>query len=194
LKQPRARRSRRVPRRARSVLSKPARNSTVSWRTGSSAVYATLVATQNPYEVDLWKDHLHTGVLRLLVAAQGFRRFAFCRPRWLRRATASYREWLSASTRAEPMSVPIPPSEGHLRRQGGVRKFFENILRNLDVAECHLEEFVTEYETVVVFGFESGTVKASGSQFRNQWAQKYVVRNGLITEMEEYKIQVSATE
>jgi ketosteroid isomerase-like protein len=75
-----------------------------------------------------------------------------------------------------------------------VRKFFENILRNLDVAEFHLEEFVTEDETVVVFGFESGTVKASGSQFRNQWAQKYVVRNGLITEMEEYKIQVSATE
>jgi ketosteroid isomerase-like protein len=47
---------------------------------------------------------------------------------------------------------------------------------------------------VVVFGFESGTVKATGGRFRNEWAQKYVVRSGLITEMEEYNIQVSALE
>src|SRR5205807_4918155 len=29
---------------------------------------------QDPYEVDLWKDHLHTGVLRLYVAPQRLRR------------------------------------------------------------------------------------------------------------------------
>jgi hypothetical protein len=28
---------------------------------------------------------------------------------------------------------------------------------------------------------------------RNEWAQKYVVRDGLITEMEEYNIQVDTT-
>ena len=52
-------------------------------------------------------------------------------------------------------------------------------------------DFVVQDDTVVVFGFESGTVKASGSPFRNEWAQKYVVRDGLITEMEEYNIQVT---
>ncbi len=52
---------------------------------------------------------------------------------------------------------------------------------------------MTENDTVVVFGFESGTVKATGKPFRNEWAQKYVVRDGLITEMEEYNIQVDTT-
>jgi ketosteroid isomerase-like protein len=52
---------------------------------------------------------------------------------------------------------------------------------------------VTENDTVVVFGFESGTVKTTGDPFRNEWTQKCVVRNNLITEMEEYNIQVTTT-
>jgi ketosteroid isomerase-like protein len=83
------------------------------------------------------------------------------------------------------------PAKGTFVGRDGVRKFFGNILRNLDIGEFHLGEFVVQDDTVVVFGFESGTVKASGSPFRNEWAQKYVVRDGLITEMEEYNIQVT---
>jgi uncharacterized protein len=83
------------------------------------------------------------------------------------------------------------PAKGTFVGRDGVRKFFGNILRNLDIAEFHLGDFVVQDDTVVVFGFESGTVKASGSSFRNEWAQKYVVRDGLITEMEEYNIQVT---
>jgi ketosteroid isomerase-like protein len=45
---------------------------------------------------------------------------------------------------------------------------------------------------VVIIGFESGTVNATGKSFRNEWAQKYVVQNGLITEMEQYNIQVDS--
>jgi ketosteroid isomerase-like protein len=41
-----------------------------------------------------------------------------------------------------------------------------------------------------MIGFESGTVNATGNPFRNEWAQKYVVQDGLITEMEEYDVQV----
>ena len=72
----------------------------------------------------------------------------------------------------------------------GAGRFFETILRNLDMTAFHPREFVTENDTVVVIGFESGTVKATGKPFRNEWAQKYVVRDGLITEMEEYNIKV----
>jgi ketosteroid isomerase-like protein len=75
----------------------------------------------------------------------------------------------------------------------GARKFFENILRNLTITTFHPREFVMENDTVVVIGFESGTVKATGDPFRNEWAQKYVVRNNLITDMEEYNIQVDTT-
>jgi uncharacterized protein len=83
------------------------------------------------------------------------------------------------------------PGKGTFVGPDGVRKFFGNILKNLEIAEFHLGDFVVEGDIVVVFGFESGTVKASGSPFRNEWAQKYVVRDGLITEMEEYNIQVT---
>jgi ketosteroid isomerase-like protein len=82
------------------------------------------------------------------------------------------------------------PAKGVYVGRDGARKFFESILRNLDMTTFHLREFVTENDTIVVFGFESGTVKATGDPFRNEWVQKYVVRDGLITEMEEYNIQV----
>ena len=82
------------------------------------------------------------------------------------------------------------PAKGTYVGRDGVRKFFENILRNLTMTTFQPRDFVTENDTVVVFGSESGTVKATGDPFRNEWAQKYVVRNNLITEMEEYNIQV----
>ncbi|MDZ7362012.1 MAG: nuclear transport factor 2 family protein [candidate division KSB1 bacterium] len=73
----------------------------------------------------------------------------------------------------------------------GVKKFFDGILKNLSIAEFNPNEFITQDDTVVVIGNESGTVKASGQPFRNEWVQKYVVKDNLITEMEEYNIQVN---
>ena len=64
------------------------------------------------------------------------------------------------------------PARGTYVGKDGVRKFFENILRRLDVTTFQESEFVTENDTVVVFGFESGTVKTTGDPFRNEWAQK----------------------
>jgi ketosteroid isomerase-like protein len=61
------------------------------------------------------------------------------------------------------------------------------------ITTFHPREFVTENDTVVVIGFESGTVTATGHPFRNEWVQKYVVQDDLITEMEEYNIQVEIT-
>ena len=52
------------------------------------------------------------------------------------------------------------------------------------------DEFVVQGETVVVFGSESGKVKATGQTFHNEWTQKYVVKDNQITEMAEYNIQV----
>jgi ketosteroid isomerase-like protein len=85
------------------------------------------------------------------------------------------------------------PAKGVYVGRDGVRKFFENILRNLTISTFHTREFVREDDTVVILGFESWTVNATGNSFRNEWAQKYVVQNGLITEMEEYNVQVDTT-
>lgn len=71
-----------------------------------------------------------------------------------------------------------------------VRRFFARILERLEMTEFRTDEFVAEGDTVVVFGGEAGTVRATGQAFRNVWSQKYVVRDGLIVEMAEYNVQV----
>ena len=71
-----------------------------------------------------------------------------------------------------------------------VRRFFERILERLEITAFNTDQFVVEGETVVIFGSEAGTVKATREPFRNEWSQKYVVKDGLIVEMAEYNIQV----
>ena len=71
-----------------------------------------------------------------------------------------------------------------------VRRFFERIFERLEVREFNTDEFVVEGNTVVVFGHEVGTVRATGQPFRNEWAQRYVVRDNLVVEMAEYNVQV----
>lgn len=71
-----------------------------------------------------------------------------------------------------------------------VRKFFEGVLARLEMTAFNTDEFIVQGETVVVFGSESGTVKATGQPFHNVWTQKYVVRDNQITEMAEYNIQI----
>ena len=71
-----------------------------------------------------------------------------------------------------------------------VRRFFARILERLAMSEFNTDQFVAEGDTVVIFGSEAGTVKATGQPFRNVWSQKYVVKDGLIVEMAEYNVQV----
>jgi len=71
-----------------------------------------------------------------------------------------------------------------------VRRFFEGILERLEISAFNTDQFVVEGDTVVIFGSESGTVKATQQPFRNEWSQKYVVKAGLIVEMAEYNVQV----
>lgn len=71
-----------------------------------------------------------------------------------------------------------------------IRRFFERILERLEMTEFNTDEFVSEGDTVVIFGSESGKWRATGEAFRNEWSQKYVVKDNQITEMAEYNIQV----
>jgi hypothetical protein len=60
----------------RSACSKLERNSTASSRTLSVAVYVTLMAAQNPYEVDLWLNQLSyrgSASIRCTTTASAFR-------------------------------------------------------------------------------------------------------------------------
>ena len=80
------------------------------------------------------------------------------------------------------------PRRAFLRGHTDVRRFFEGILRRLDMRVFEPREVVIRDGTVVVFGSESGFVRKSGKYFHNDWVQKYVVRAGKIMEMEEFNI------
>lgn len=71
-----------------------------------------------------------------------------------------------------------------------VREFFQGILDRLAMTAFNTDQYVAEGDTVVVFGSESGTVRATERPFRNEWTQKYVVQDNQITRMVEYNIQV----
>jgi ketosteroid isomerase-like protein len=71
-----------------------------------------------------------------------------------------------------------------------VKRFFERILERLEITAFNTDQFVVQGDTVVVLGSEAGTVNATGQPFRNEWSQKYVVKDGLIIEMIEYNIQI----
>ncbi len=75
-----------------------------------------------------------------------------------------------------------------------VRRFFEGIVRRAEIKAFNTDEFIEEGDTVVIFGSEEGTLRSNGQSFRNEWSQKYVVRDGLIVEMAEYNIQVEPRE
>ena len=44
------------------------------------------------------------------------------------------------------------PAKGTYVGKDGVRKFFETILRRLDITTFHASEWMTENDTVVIFG------------------------------------------
>ena len=81
-------------------------------------------------------------------------------------------------------------SQAEFRGRDAVRRFFAGIVERLAMTEFNTDRFVAEGDTVVVFGSEAGTVKATGQPFRNVWSQRYVVTDGLIVEMAEYNVQV----
>ena len=82
------------------------------------------------------------------------------------------------------------PTKAELVGHTSVRRFFEGIINRLEITTFDTTEFVVQGDTVVVFGSESGTLRSSGAAFRNEWVQKYVVRENQITQMAEYNIQV----
>lgn len=84
------------------------------------------------------------------------------------------------------------PTKAEFVGRASVRKFFETILKRLEITAFNTDEFIVQGDTVVVFGSEAGKVRATGQPFRNEWAQKYVVRDKQIISMAEYNIQVGS--
>jgi ketosteroid isomerase-like protein len=81
------------------------------------------------------------------------------------------------------------PTKREFVGHANVRRFFEGILKRLDMTAFDAIEFVVQDNTVVVFGGESGTIRSTGAAFRNEWVQKYVVEENRTAEMAEYNMR-----
>ncbi len=97
---------------------------------------------------------------------------------------------VNADTRWTYVGANPKPTKAELVGKAGVRRFFDGILRRLEMTTFEADEFILEGDTVVVFGGESGSVRATGEPFRNEWCQKYLVQANQIMRMVEYNIQV----
>jgi ketosteroid isomerase-like protein len=82
------------------------------------------------------------------------------------------------------------PSKAEFVGKARVRRFFEGILARTEMTAFNTNEFIVHGDTVVIFGSESGKMKATGQPFHNEWTQKYVVKDNRITNMVEYNIQL----
>lgn len=97
-------------------------------------------------------------------------------------------EFVHPETRWWYVGANPDPRRGVIEGHAGVRRFFEGILKRLDMRSYEPREWFVQGDTVVIFGSESGVVRKSGKPFHNDWVQKYVVEDGRITAMEEFNI------
>ena len=86
------------------------------------------------------------------------------------------------------------PTRTELVGHASIRRFFKGIIKRLEITAFDTTEFVVQGDTIVVFGSEAGAFRSTGTAFRNEWVQKYVVRDNQIMQMAEYNIQVEPRE
>lgn len=68
----------------------------------------------------------------------------------------------------------------------GVADFFTRLAETQDTLSFEPREFVAEGDKVVVLGHYSFRVKATGQQFESDWAEVFTIKNGKITQFQEY--------
>jgi hypothetical protein len=69
---------------------------------------------------------------------------------------------------------------------GGVAAFFQELNANVGIEAFEPQEFVTEANRVLVTGWSRGLVKTTSRMFNNRWVMAFSVRDGKITQFEEY--------
>ncbi len=67
----------------------------------------------------------------------------------------------------------------------GVQQFLDILGKSWEFSAFTPRQFITEGQTVVVLGEETGTDKKSGIQFKNRWAHVFDVQNGKIVRFRE---------
>ena len=78
------------------------------------------------------------------------------------------------------------PLAGNYRGHSGVAKFFQTLASTTDILDFQPREFVADGDRVLVIGFESSKVKATGRPVETNWVMAFTVRNGKVVAFREY--------
>ena len=78
------------------------------------------------------------------------------------------------------------PYAGTYKGKDEVMKFIGNIISNVEILDFKVSQIIATDSTVVVLGSEKQKIKKNKQILEQNWVQIYTVKNGLITNMEEF--------
>ena len=78
------------------------------------------------------------------------------------------------------------PPAGTYRGPAAVAGFFQKLSETLEFLSFEPREFVAEGDRVLVVGFDSWRAKATNRTFEGHWVMAFTVRNGKVTNVQEY--------
>lgn len=78
------------------------------------------------------------------------------------------------------------PFAGTWQGRAQVSEFFRKVAASQEQVEFVPEHFIAQDDKVVVLGYFVNRVKATGKESRSEWAQVWTVKEGVITQMQEY--------
>lgn len=82
--------------------------------------------------------------------------------------------------------VPDIPLSGHYKGPSGVAEFFKKLDAAIAFEQFEPRQFVAQGDTVVVIGYEKGTVKSTGKSEESDWVHVVTVRGGKIASFKEF--------
>jgi hypothetical protein len=96
--------------------------------------------------------------------------------------------YMSADVDWESMvgSGNLLPTSGRRMGLEAVTRFFAQIDSNYTFQQFEPREFIAQNDRVVALGHYHGTVKPTGKSFSSAWVMVFTVRDGKITNFQEY--------
>jgi uncharacterized protein len=96
-------------------------------------------------------------------------------------------ERLSDDVRFIHTDAPEIPYGGTYDGKAGVQRFFENIGGALEVKSFEPKTYLSSGGEVVATGVWSGTARATGKPYTAQWAHRFLVRDGKVTQFQGFE-------
>jgi len=93
----------------------------------------------------------------------------------------------------ETLPIENAPFSGKREGREAVAEFFKLLDENENITRFEPLEFIAQSDKVVVLGESAVTVKSTGRSYETDWVHIFTVRDGKITEFQEFFDNAAAT-